>query len=129
MVPFLFYQRRMKTMSFLSKFFDRFKSDNSADRLAAAAGAVGTVMTHADMINNILKAIDDAKAGKAPANGYTRKNWEIVINNALNVAVAFIPEDDKQFQKDVLDFVTKYKSKTLVDFAIAAQRAVNERDK
>ena len=69
------------------------------------------------------------KSGKAPTGGYKRKDWEVVINNVLNVAVAAIPEDDKAFQKDVLDFVTKYKSKTLVDFAIAAQRAVNERDK
>ena len=116
-------------MSFLSKFFDRFRSTSDAEKFSAAANAVTNVMSHADMISGILKAIDDAQAGKAPANGYTRKNWEVVINNALNVAVAFIPEDDKQFQKDVLDFVTKYKSKTLVDFAIAAQRAVNERDK
>ena len=116
-------------MSFLSKFFSKFKSSSDADKVAAAASAVGAVMSHADMIGNILKAIEDAKAGKAPANGYQRKDWEIVINNALNVGVAFIPVTDKEFQKDVLDFVTKYRSKTLVDFALAAQRAVNERDK
>ena len=129
-------------MSFLSKFFSKFKSSSDADKVAAAADkqvaeeAISALSILGfqpaavrKVIGNILKAIEDAKAGKAPANGYQRKDWEIVINNALNVGVAFIPVTDKEFQKDVLDFVTKYKSKTLVDFALAAQRAVNERDK
>lgn len=116
-------------MSFLSKFLNKFKNGNSVDKATATIEAVGEATKYAGQLGNILKAIDDMKSGKAPTGGYKRKDWEVVINNVLNVAVAAIPEDDKAFQKDVLDFVTKYKSKTLVDFAIAAQRAVNERDK
>ena len=87
------------------------------------------VATVAQTVNTVATGVQSVKeeAAKQPTNpNLDAKQQE--LNTVLNFLVSTQPDNDPQFDADVLAMVTKYKHKNLCDFAVAAQRAVTKRD-
>ena len=93
----------------------------TATDVSNAATTIGTVAAGVEAMKQPVATTGDTKKDEA-------KEKQAELNAVLNFLVATQPDDDAQFDADVLAMVTKYRHKNLCDFAIAAQRAVTKRD-